>query len=454
MWDPLLPVSSMRPSKPDCQRQLDAILASDEFSRTTRLGPLLQCLSNVWLKDDNDGFVDEQQIYLRCFKGHGLEADRRLGAGATIVSSNMGHLETRLKEYQLKAGPNSPVLVRLVRGPSKHYRIAFDVPGSIADRWYKQALLHLDRHEPYHLSKAEEYLGDALREQPTHAGALAAKVELSCFLAMQDQSEPGVVLLERAVHDAVEARKHIDRYPTYAGRIHAALGAVSDWRYDFAAGAVHFAKAVTLEHDRMRIYEPYFGHLIAVGRFQEAVRLATQRVDEIPDALSYRQLGMCLYVVGELGDAAKAIDQALAAEREMWLGHLTMTAIRLEQGRPEEALRHITQITDAVPDVWQGLRILCLASVGQRAAATQELQVLLDRSASGQYVQPFQLALAHTGLGNFEMSANFLVAACEDCDPLMTWLHRWPFLRTVREQCPLPVATAMSRFKFPSHATL
>ena len=129
---------------------------------------------------------------------------------------------------------------------------------------------------------------------------------------------------------------------------------------------------------------------------------------------------------GLLDEADAALDQAFKLNPRAGLLHAVLGTLRLEQGRPEEALTAFQQ---------EGIEALSLSGValaqhglGRHAASQATLQQLSDRCADN---GALQIAEAFAYLGNADRAFEWLERAYQQRDTGLPQMQSWPLLRNL-----------------------
>lgn len=236
-------------------------------------------------------------------------------------------------------------------------------------------LYTLDGHR-----RALEAFEKALSLDPHYEMARAASNLTRANIADQTGDGPG---LTRAIADMQES---ITRAPNQAWAYRSRGLARTVWLWDYAGAKTDFEKAIALDPTDPINLQDYGAVLSALGQF-EASKEATQKSLDL-DPLATDAMGNIAQVQLALRDWAGAeatLSRALqiAPGSDTLLGTSAnpgMAALRLLQGRPEEALTFCQRLTEV------RVKTPCIAqaeySAGHKAEAENALAELLKKGAT------------------------------------------------------------------------
>ena len=167
----------------------------------------------------------------------------------------------------------------------------------------------------------------------------------------------------------------------------------------------------------------------SLGRKEEAVVWAHRAA--VSDPLSFIAHGnvalRCLNS-GLLDDADAALDLAFKLNPRAGLLHAVLGTLRLEQGRPEEALTAFQQ---------EGIEALRLSGIalaqhglGRHAESEATLQQLIEKCSDN---GALQIAEAFAYLGDADRAFEWLERAYEQRDTGLPQMQSWPLLRNLHD---------------------
>lgn len=344
------------------------------------------------------------------------------------VHVTVARLSDRLVDYYRYEGAQNPTRIDVT---IRRNIICVDCTSASLEPFqqeFERALYHLNRQSPAHLQKAREHVQQAIALNERDAAAHALFSEIILLEAMHTFSKATLPLIGPALREAEQAVE----LDSSSWRAYAALGGVREWNLDFSGAEAAFSAAVARDSLGLWDYEAFYGHLIAVGESERAVRLAEAFQHDRPaDPIAHRTYGMCLHIAGRQTDAERALQEALRLDPALWLAAITLVLVYLETNRATCALESVEPLVQLEPQAWPGLHIVCLSAAGRSKQATRQLEALAQR-AHEHYVQPIQLALGYMAAGDIDRGFEYLAAACDERHPMMDWVHRWPLLRPLR----------------------
>jgi TolB-like protein len=249
---------------------------------------------------------------------------------------------------------------------------------------YNQYLIakHLDRL--YTLDgyrRALEAYEKALSIDPHYEIARAASNLSRASIADQTGDGPG---LTRAI---AEMQEGVTRAPDQAWAYRYRGIARTQWLWDYAGAKADFQKAIALAPTEPLNLQDYGTVLETLGQFEAAIEVTKKSLDLDPlatDAMA--NIAQAQLALRDFPSAEASLVRALqlTPDSDTLLGTSSnpgMAALRLLQGRPEEALTFCQRVTD------ERIKIPCIAqaeySAGHKAEAENALAELLKTGATG-----------------------------------------------------------------------
>src|SRR5581483_9279356 len=125
------------------------------------------------------------------------------------------------------------------------------------------------------------------------------------------------------------ARAAIHMRPTL-WRSHVVMGAIHCCRYEWSEAEKSFERAIRCSPELARYHSWYCGYLLAIGRVQEALNIARERVERRPDDVgAYVCYGLYLYVTRDFEGAFGFLRRALYIFHYSWLIWTVMACVQL-----------------------------------------------------------------------------------------------------------------------------
>ena len=206
------------------------------------------------------------------------------------------------------------------------------------------------------------------------------------------------------------------------------------WRWDEAEA--EFRRALTLSPSYTVARQWYAEFLAGMGRSPEAlaqINLAQQLEPKSP--IVSVTMGSIYYFNRQYDLAINQFRAVLENDPEFLRAHFRLGVVYTQVGRYEEALTHLHK---ALRLSQQNMRELALlgytyAVSGNHAEARGILDTLLKQS-EGRYVASYNLALIHTGLGEFDTALDRLRQAIDQRSPWLAFIRVDPRFDPLRDQ--------------------
>ncbi|MBK8481221.1 MAG: zinc-ribbon domain-containing protein [Proteobacteria bacterium] len=237
-----------------------------------------------------------------------------------------------------------------------------------------RVLLRAGQHQ-----QAAERLRQALALAPTSVPAAVLLAEAELALGRPVDARNALVLLQRKVPKNAAVR-------TMLGRVEESAGALE-------VAARLYGEAIGLD---AKFFDPYL-HLsrLQLRRQQQTLAFETlqQAVTVMPGALTRNALGEAYLAVGDLAQAHKYFEEALALDDRLNAALFNLAETLRREGRVEEALKHyerLKQRDEAYPGLGAGMGQLFLGA-GRYADAARAFEVAMRADSP-----PVEVQLAAT----------------------------------------------------------
>jgi DNA-binding winged helix-turn-helix (wHTH) protein/Tfp pilus assembly protein PilF len=232
---------------------------------------------------------------------------------------------------------------------------------------------------------------------------------------------------------------------------HTAMAEVlKGYEWDWRQAERHYQRALALRPDYATAHQWYAQLLISLRRYPEAashIELA-RRADPVSPVINsflpYIYLAWRHY-----GRAAREARRAVSLEPYAPLAHWYLGRVHLCSNQPEravEALEYAVSLGGPA-SMWVAALSYARARAGDRAGALTLLSELIER-ARHEYVSPYDLAIAFTGIGDRECALDHLEQAFSERvmrvvmlgDPEFDGLRAEPRYRRLLDRLRLPSA--------------
>jgi TolB-like protein/Tfp pilus assembly protein PilF/DNA-binding XRE family transcriptional regulator len=281
----------------------------------------------------------------------------------------------------------------------------------------------VDRLTPDDTATGIGYYQQALQLDPRYALAWAGLAG-----AYSNQAGFGWLAPAHAFERARNAARQALELEPLLPEAHAELGWVQmchEWNW--RAAELSYARALELGSGDRSIVSAASVLADSVGRKDDAVNLARRAAALDPlSYIAHGNLALRCINSGLLDEAAAAIDQAFKLNPRAPLLHSALGTLRLEQGRPEEALAAF-QREDVEQIRLAGIAIAQYA-LGRQADCDATLQELISRCAAD---GALQIAEALAWRGDADRAFEWLERAYLQRDSGLAQMQSWPLLRNL-----------------------
>jgi TolB-like protein/Tfp pilus assembly protein PilF len=295
---------------------------------------------------------------------------------------------------------------------------------------YLKGKYHWARPGDVGLDEALYCFTEAVTDAPDFAAALAALGRVQVAAAEYYHELPRVALA--AARESATRAMAIDPSVSEA---HAVTGDVQRMvDGDWAAAEASYAEAIRLNPSNGAALRSYGLMLALESRYAEALACVERARELDPLCLGTSTTGTWTrYVSGDHDSAIAFSRHMLEMDPEFVSAHRVLAAALLQAGRGEEA---VAQLELALTfDASHPVLLSWLAHVKAVLGCRSQAQALIARARSLErirYVPPFHLALAYTGLADFDDAFAALDQAWLDRDPALATLDAEPRFEPLR----------------------
>ena len=267
------------------------------------------------------------------------------------------------------------------------------------------------------LPQAAQFFEQAVARDSTMARAYAGLADADILLPLYTNAAPAA-MWPKAKAAALKALS-LDSTLAEAHTSLAYGTLLYDW--DWTAAEASFRRAIAADSTYPTAHHWYADYLAGRGRLEETLR-EMRRAHEL-DPLSRiisAELAWTYYIMHRTDDAQAEIRRTLALDPNFAHAYFVLGLTQIQQGRNKDAilsLRRNLEIGGYYP-YSAGALCYALAASGDRVGAQKALQEMLDRSKT-EYVPPFGLAIAYTGLGDKAKAILWLNRGVDEHDILM-----------------------------------
>jgi DNA-binding winged helix-turn-helix (wHTH) protein/TolB-like protein/Tfp pilus assembly protein PilF len=275
------------------------------------------------------------------------------------------------------------------------------------------------------LNKSIEYFQQAIAEDPSYALAYAGLADSYAVMAISADLPPHEVYpkAKNAAGKALELDDTLVEAQATMLRIEAQY----EWDWDAADAAYQRALALNPNYPMTHIY--YVSYLVSAGRADEAI-VSAQRAQEL-DPLSLvanAVVARAMFFAERYDDAIAQSQKTLEMDDNVYLARLILGRSLARKGNFDEAISELEKARRMPGANSESTSLLAhtFAVMGRTAEARRLLDEMQQLSES-RYVQPFDLAIVHAGLGDKESAIELLERAYKDRN------HQVPLIASVPE---------------------
>lgn len=417
-------------SREDIRKQCERIVESRTFVQGHQLQKLLTFMVRQRLLRNHQRIT--QHMIAREVLGTG-DFDPAIDSGVRRLAAR---LRERLRDYYAEEGRNDAVIIRFPKG--QPYRLEAALRRSIEalhpldDRAfveYQRGRSLWAARTPESLHAAGDCFRRAIELAPSYSAAHSALGECYAFMVIGGVA-PGEAMPQARVH-ALRALE-IDDNNADAHALLAAVLSAYDW--DWPAATHEFERAISLDNKHPGIYSWYAAHLVSLGCYEDAVRvarLAQAAESTVPSALVNAHVAKIFLASGRHDDARSLLGRLQKENPGFYLTHLYLGILEGVVGGNHllaiESLQRAENLSPGDSSVLATLGFV-YAKAGRLADAGNSLRVLLDQRKRA-YLPATDLASLYSALGQSAQAFEWLEHALEERCLFLSWLRSWPPLR-------------------------
>jgi serine/threonine protein kinase/tetratricopeptide (TPR) repeat protein len=274
------------------------------------------------------------------------------------------------------------------------------------------------------LRRAADYFQQAIDKDPNYALAWAGLADCYALYGVYDLLSP-----RESTPKAKEAVNRALAFDDTLADAHAALAFVKatyDW--DWQGAQREFKRAIELDPNYAPAHYLYANILASTGRVDEAVAEAKRAQEADPLSLTASTVTVLAFFLGRRYD--QAIDQGrktLEMDSNFYTAHFFLAMVFAQMKRNEEAIEEARKAVSLSAGALQALGTLGHAyGVSGRRAEAQKVLAELSNLSKRRYVDPFNIALVHVGLGDKARALELLEKAYEDHAMRLLYVNAYP----------------------------
>jgi DNA-binding winged helix-turn-helix (wHTH) protein/tetratricopeptide (TPR) repeat protein len=295
---------------------------------------------------------------------------------------------------------------------------------------YLKGVFYCRKRSEEGLKKSVTYFTESLAHDPQHAHAHAGLATSYNLLGIYSILDPGVAFVKAKA--SAERAVAIDDNLAEA---HVSLGLVKllyDW--DCQAAEECAKHAIHLNPNCVMAYLLYGFHLVAAGRFQDAISAYRRALQIDPFSLiANADLGYCFYFARRYEEAIKQYQYVMELDDQFEMAHLWLGWAFVGAGKLDDAIRQYQRAL-----AFSGRRVETIAAMATVLALSEtkdeSLDVLADLNAVAKrkYVSPYMIACIYAALGESDKAIDALERALAHRSHLLINVRVDPRLDSLR----------------------
>jgi len=267
------------------------------------------------------------------------------------------------------------------------------------------------------LHRAAEYFGQAIDRDPTFARAYAGLADALGLLPIY-----GTTPADSAFPLARKTAERALSLDSTLAEAHTTLGLILKSTGEWEPATAEFRRGFALDSTYATGHQWYAEVLIITGRVREAVKELERARDLEPlSPVINAELGYTLGLAGRYQEGMLAGQRAVELDSTLWIGHAFLAFTRLfagEYGTAVPGFERAVRLGQGI-DPLLGALSLALARAGKADSARAVLGPVEAR-AKGRGGSPVAVAMAYTGLGQYDTALAWLERAAREKD---AWLY-------------------------------
>jgi len=289
---------------------------------------------------------------------------------------------------------------------------------------YLKGRYHWNKRMPDELKKGIEYFEKALKIDPDFAHAYSGLADSYMILGNYSILPP-----EEAFPKAKMAAQSALQLNNMLAEAHTSLALAQmhyDWNWQNAE--MGFKKAIELDPGYAMAYSLYASYLTILKRSDEAkiFRDKARELDPVNTAILLDE-GLELYFEKDYDRTIDHCQKLLKMDPFLILAYIPLCGAYIQNSRYDEAIEMLSKAS--LLSKGNSVVVAALGYVysisGNDEDAENMLELLLEKSKE-EYVSPFWIAVAYTGLDNKDKSINWLEKACEQRDGSLVYIDVIP----------------------------
>jgi TolB-like protein/Tfp pilus assembly protein PilF len=299
---------------------------------------------------------------------------------------------------------------------------------SEAYRLYLKGRYYWNKYTKEGLTKAIEYFNQSIELDPGYALAYTGLAD--SYYRLSNAYSPPKETLPKARTAAIKALEIDDTL----AEAHASLGLIKmyhDW--DWAGAEHHYRRALELDPRSVLAHQRYGNYLAMMGRLEESIAILKrgQELDPL-SLLTSSLIGLTLYLSRQYDKSIEQHGRTLDMDPNYLVARVSLGVAYTQKGMYEEAIAEFQKAGDLEGQAETVAELGYVFAVsGKRSQAQEMLDELKERSEHA-FVSPYNVAKVYVGLGEIDLTFEWLDRAFEERSEWLIWLKVDPKLDCIR----------------------
>jgi eukaryotic-like serine/threonine-protein kinase len=382
------------------------------ISRLSELGSLKKVISSSSTARYKNRVVDPKQVghelgVVAVLTGRIQRTGRGVSVSAELVNTEDGSLIWS-RHYEQPLGAVLTLDETIARDTVEQLRLR--LTGENKERLLRRATESPEAYQAYlrgrfywnkrtrdGLMKGVTYFQKAIAKDPAYAPAYAGLSDSYCLLARYAYAPPNEAMPKAKA--AAEKALEID---ARLGEAHASLAYLKrQYEWDWPGAEAEFRKAIEFSPNYATAHHWYAMLLSQLARHEEAVARVARALELDPLSLIINtNVAWAYYFARQYDRAIEQFKRTIEMDLGYAVAHMRLGQTYIQKGMLEQAVAEFRKAVALSPEsteILAGLAHACAVSGNTREAG--EILQKLSTLPSDQYVSPYDLAVAHAGLG-------------------------------------------------------
>jgi tetratricopeptide (TPR) repeat protein len=215
---------------------------------------------------------------------------------------------------------------------------------------------------------------------------------------------------------------------------HASLGLIKmyhDW--DWAGAEHHYRRALELDPRSVLAHQRYGNYLAMMGRLDESIAILKrgQELDPL-SLLTSSLIALTLYLSRQYDKSIEQHGRTLDMDPNYLVARVSLGVAYTQKGMYEEAIAEFQKAGDLEGQAETVAELGYVFAVSGKTSQAHEMLDELKKRSEHAFVSPYNVAKVYVGLGEIDLTFEWLDKAYEERSEWMIWLKVDPKLDCIR----------------------